>query len=194
MLYLGVSVLSLVHDHHGMASRHAPLPPSLSSITSGCSLFWASPCCACRLWLSPWLSMCMCFIMTWNFFRSSSVFSCSRQKSCTYFILVKLNASVRCCEQPIAALQSLLAILFRVSQVHVMNLNCLSRYCKRLTFSCFTPLHFPFCFTSSRFVPSESPAGSDDPIGFSYCTKDGKVPAVCSWNDTSQVRARLLLV
>eukprot|EP00041_Stephanoeca_diplocostata_P019528 m.422526 g.422526 ORF g.422526 m.422526 type:complete len:489 (-) comp21329_c0_seq1:490-1956(-) len=35
----------------------------------------------------------------------------------------------------------------------------------------------------------ESPAGSSDPIGFSSCTKDGRVAAVCSWNDTSQAEA-----
>tara|TARA_B110000208_G_scaffold17602_1_gene21131 strand:- start:1502 stop:2782 length:1281 start_codon:yes stop_codon:yes gene_type:complete len=37
----------------------------------------------------------------------------------------------------------------------------------------------------------ESPAGSDDPIGFSYCSKDASgTPALaCSWNDTSQAEA-----
>jgi carboxypeptidase C (cathepsin A) len=35
----------------------------------------------------------------------------------------------------------------------------------------------------------ESPAGSSDPIGFSYCVKGGKPAAVCSWNDVSQAEA-----
>ena len=35
----------------------------------------------------------------------------------------------------------------------------------------------------------ESPAGSGDPIGFSYCTKGGKPAAVCSWDDRSQAEA-----
>jgi len=35
----------------------------------------------------------------------------------------------------------------------------------------------------------ESPAGSDDPIGFSYCKKDGEIVKVCRWNDTSQAEA-----
>eukprot|EP01059_Diplonema_ambulator_P034127 TRINITY_DN7488_c1_g1_i1.p1 TRINITY_DN7488_c1_g1~~TRINITY_DN7488_c1_g1_i1.p1 ORF type:complete len:487 (+),score=156.64 TRINITY_DN7488_c1_g1_i1:38-1498(+) len=35
----------------------------------------------------------------------------------------------------------------------------------------------------------ESPAGSSDPIGFSYCVKDGKVESHCHWNDTSQAEA-----
>lgn len=51
------------------------------------------------------------------------------------------------------------------------------------------------CFTTYQHDPpashpfawiAESPAGSDDPIGFSSCMKDGKMPEVCSWNDTSQ--------
>jgi hypothetical protein len=37
----------------------------------------------------------------------------------------------------------------------------------------------------------ESPAGSDDPIGFSYCSKtaSGTPALACSWNDTSQAEA-----
>merc|ERR1719272_1682613 len=35
----------------------------------------------------------------------------------------------------------------------------------------------------------ESPAGSNDPIGFSTCTTNGKVQSACSWNDTSQAEA-----
>jgi len=40
----------------------------------------------------------------------------------------------------------------------------------------------------------ESPAGSTvgfgaNPLGFSYCTQNGKVSAECSWNDTSQAEA-----
>lgn len=35
----------------------------------------------------------------------------------------------------------------------------------------------------------ESPAGSNDPIGFSWCEIDGKIPNVCHWNDTSQAEA-----
>merc|ERR1719272_918127 len=35
----------------------------------------------------------------------------------------------------------------------------------------------------------ESPAGSNDPIGFSTCTTNGKVQSACSWNGTSQAEA-----
>ena len=35
----------------------------------------------------------------------------------------------------------------------------------------------------------ESPAGSSDPIGFSTCSKNGRVEDFCSWNDTSQAEA-----
>lgn len=35
----------------------------------------------------------------------------------------------------------------------------------------------------------ESPAGSDDPIGFSYCSKNGRVAAICSWDDKTQAEA-----
>jgi carboxypeptidase C (cathepsin A) len=35
----------------------------------------------------------------------------------------------------------------------------------------------------------ESPAGCDDPIGFSYCTKGGKVSKKCSWDDKTQAEA-----
>jgi carboxypeptidase C (cathepsin A) len=35
----------------------------------------------------------------------------------------------------------------------------------------------------------DSPAGSNDPLGYSYCMKDGKRTASCSWNDTSQAEA-----
>jgi len=35
----------------------------------------------------------------------------------------------------------------------------------------------------------ESPAGSDDPIGFSSCAQGGKTASVCRWNDTSQAEA-----
>eukprot|EP00039_Didymoeca_costata_P018291 m.332918 g.332918 ORF g.332918 m.332918 type:complete len:482 (+) comp17029_c0_seq1:2130-3575(+) len=41
----------------------------------------------------------------------------------------------------------------------------------------------------SNMLYLESPAGSDDPIGFSYCTKGGKISEVCKWNDTSQAEA-----
>jgi len=35
----------------------------------------------------------------------------------------------------------------------------------------------------------ESPAGSSDPIGFSYCTRGGRVADICTFNDTSQAEA-----
>ena len=35
----------------------------------------------------------------------------------------------------------------------------------------------------------ESPAGSDDPLGFSTCSRGGHVALSCSWNDTSQAEA-----
>ena len=35
----------------------------------------------------------------------------------------------------------------------------------------------------------ESPAGCDDPIGFSYCTKDGKISKTCEWDDKTQAEA-----
>mmetsp|Transcript_146308 Transcript_146308/g.207484 ORF Transcript_146308/g.207484 Transcript_146308/m.207484 type:complete len:490 (+) Transcript_146308:42-1511(+) len=35
----------------------------------------------------------------------------------------------------------------------------------------------------------ESPAGSDDPIGFSSCYQGGKMPSVCEWNDKTQAEA-----
>jgi len=35
----------------------------------------------------------------------------------------------------------------------------------------------------------ESPAGCDDPIGFSYCTKGGKVQKTCQWDDKTQAEA-----
>ena len=33
----------------------------------------------------------------------------------------------------------------------------------------------------------ESPAGSNDPLGFSTCSRNGRIAPTCSWNDTSQV-------
>lgn len=41
----------------------------------------------------------------------------------------------------------------------------------------------------SNMLYLESPAGLDDPFGFSYCTKGGKIEAFCKWNDTSQAEA-----
>lgn len=35
----------------------------------------------------------------------------------------------------------------------------------------------------------ESPAGSNNPIGFSSCTTKGKLAAVCSWDDVTQAEA-----
>ena len=35
----------------------------------------------------------------------------------------------------------------------------------------------------------ESPAGCDDPIGFSYCTKGGKIQKTCQWDDKTQAEA-----
>jgi|EP01049_Picozoa_sp_SAG25_P007948 carboxypeptidase C (cathepsin A) len=35
----------------------------------------------------------------------------------------------------------------------------------------------------------ESPAGCDDPIGFSYCTKNGRTLPSCSWTDKTQAEA-----
>lgn len=35
----------------------------------------------------------------------------------------------------------------------------------------------------------ESPAGSDNPIGFSWCEIDGEVQSRCSWDDVSQAEA-----
>jgi len=35
----------------------------------------------------------------------------------------------------------------------------------------------------------ESPAGCDDPIGFSYCSKAGKPALACSWDDKTQADA-----
>ncbi len=39
----------------------------------------------------------------------------------------------------------------------------------------------------------ESPAGSNDPIGFSQCLKDGKQAGTCSWNDVTQASIHLHL-
>lgn len=42
----------------------------------------------------------------------------------------------------------------------------------------------------SNMLYLESPAGSDDPIGFSYCLeKSGKSANTCSWNDVTQAAA-----
>jgi hypothetical protein len=41
----------------------------------------------------------------------------------------------------------------------------------------------------SNMLYLESPAGSSDPIGFSTCSKNGRVSAVCSWDDKSQAEA-----
>lgn len=48
----------------------------------------------------------------------------------------------------------------------------------------------PFSWnTVSNMLYMDSPAGSNDPLGFSYCTKGGQRAASCSWNDTSQAEA-----
>ena len=35
----------------------------------------------------------------------------------------------------------------------------------------------------------ESPAGCDDPLGFSYCTKGGRISKRCAWTDKTQAEA-----
>ena len=35
----------------------------------------------------------------------------------------------------------------------------------------------------------DSPAGSNDPVGFSTCSTGGKVETVCKWDDKSQAEA-----
>ena len=41
----------------------------------------------------------------------------------------------------------------------------------------------------SNMLYLDSPAGSNDPIGFSTCSEDGKVASVCKWNDVTQAEA-----
>lgn len=41
----------------------------------------------------------------------------------------------------------------------------------------------------SNMLYFDSPAGSNDPIGFSTCSKDGKVQGTCHWDDKSQAEA-----
>jgi hypothetical protein len=48
----------------------------------------------------------------------------------------------------------------------------------------------PYAWNSvANMLYLESPAGSDDPIGFSYCTKNGGISDVCKWDDKTQAEA-----
>jgi carboxypeptidase C (cathepsin A) len=52
---------------------------------------------------------------------------------------------------------------------------------------------FPNNATSWNLVSNmlylDSPAGSNDPIGFSTCNENGKLATICSWNDVTQAEA-----
>ena len=41
----------------------------------------------------------------------------------------------------------------------------------------------------SNMLYLDSPAGSNDPIGFSTCSENGKVATICKWNDVTQAEA-----
>ena len=41
----------------------------------------------------------------------------------------------------------------------------------------------------SNMLYLDSPAGSNDPIGFSTCNENGKLATICSWNDVTQAEA-----
>eukprot|EP00937_MAST-01D_sp_MAST-1D-sp2_P001497 g1497.t1 len=48
----------------------------------------------------------------------------------------------------------------------------------------------PFAWNNvANMLYLESPAGSSDPIGFSTCSKNGKIQLQCKWDDVSQAEA-----